>query len=303
MNNMIQRELVGVDFICANTDVQHLARTYTENRIQLGRRLTSGLGCGANPNQGRDAAEESREEIKEAIAGAQMVFITAGMGGGTGTGAAPVVASICQELGVLTVAVVTTPFNFEGKQRSRFALEGIRALYDRVDTIIVIPNENLRKIDNGSTKMQDAFSLSNDVLLAGVKNITDLMTKPGLINLDFADVRTIMSGMGNAIMGTGQCTGPDRAKSAARNALNNPLLGSDSNVIRSAKGVLVNITGGSDISIEEAEDAINTITSEIVDEEANIIFGASIDPSLDGSIRVSVVATGIDMPNNFLLKK
>jgi cell division protein FtsZ len=303
VNNMIQRELVGVDFICANTDVQHLARTFTENRIQLGRQLTSGLGCGANPNQGRDAAEESREEIMDAIAGAQMVFITAGMGGGTGTGAAPVVASICQELGILTVAVVTTPFNFEGRQRTRFALEGIRALYDRVDTIIVIPNENLRKIDNGSTKMQDAFSLSNDVLLAGVKNITDLMTKPGLINLDFADVRTIMSGMGNAIMGTGQCTGPDRAKAAARDALNNPLLGSDSNVIRSAKGVLVNITGGSDISIEEAEEAINTITSEIVDEEANIIFGASIDPALDGSIRVSVVATGIDMPSSFILKK
>lgn len=232
-----------------------------------------------------------------------MIFITAGMGGGTGTGAAPVVAGICQELGILTVAVVTTPFNFEGKQRYRFAQEGIKALYDRVDTIIVIPNENLRKIDNGATKMQDAFSLSNDVLLAGVKNITDLMTKPGLINLDFADVRTIMSGMGNAIMGTGQCSGPEKAKTAARNALNNPLLGSDANVIRSAKGVLVNVTGGSDCSIEEVEEAVNTITSEILDEEANIIFGASIDPALEGAIRVSVVATGIDLPNSMLGKK
>lgn len=226
-----------------------------------------------------------------------MIFITAGMGGGTGTGAAPVVAGICQELGILTVAVVTTPFNFEGRQRQRFANEGIRALYDRVDTIIVIPNENLKKIENGLTTLDEAFALANDVLLAGVKNITDLMTKPGLINLDFADVRTVMSGMGNAIMGTGQSSGPDKAKTAARNALNNPLIGSDSNVIRSAKGVLVNIIGGPDCSLEEAEDAVNTITSEILDEEAIIIFGASIDPALEGSIRVSIVATGIDLPN------
>jgi cell division protein FtsZ len=226
-----------------------------------------------------------------------MVFITAGMGGGTGTGAAPVIAAICQELGILTVAVVTTPFNFEGKQRYRSAQEGIRALYDRVDTIIVIPNENLRKIDNGATKMQDAFAFANDVLLAGVKNITDLMTKPGLINLDFADVRTIMSGMGNAIMGTGQCTGEGRAVNAAKNALNNPLLGSDTNAIRTAKGILVNITGGSDVSIEETEEAVNVITSELIDDNANIIFGASVDPSIEGAIRVSIVATGIDMPS------
>ena len=229
----------------------------------------------------------------EAIGDADMVFITAGMGGGTGTGAAPVVAEQCLEKGVLTVAVVTKPFSFEGRHRSRLAQEGTRALQDRTDTLIVIPNQNLFKLIDQSTSVMDAFGLADDVLLAGVKSITDLMVRPGLINLDFADVQSVMAGMGNAIMGTGQASGHERAELAADDALKNPLLGGEIS-IKSAKGMLVNITGGADLTLFEVDAAAQRITAEVEDENANIIFGSSFDPSLEGSIRVSVVATGID---------
>lgn len=293
INNMVARGLTGVDFICANTDAQHLATTLTEKRIQMGRGLTEGLGCGANPDVGRAAAEESRKEISDMIGDAHMVFITAGMGGGTGTGAAPVVAEICMERGILTVAVVTKPFMFEGRHRGRLATEGLRALADRTDTLIVIPNQNIFRMIDEKTSVMNAFSLADDVLLAGVKSITDLMVRPGLINLDFADVQAVMAGMGNAIMGTGQASGEDRAVRAASDALKNPLLGGDCDVT-TAKGMLVNITGGSDLTLFEVDRAAQHITKEIKDEDANIIFGSSFDPSLEGSIRVSVVATGID---------
>ena len=298
VNNMIARGLTGVDFVCANTDAQHLTSTLAPTRIQLGRTSTHGLGCGANPELGRFAADESRDEVLEAIADAHMVFITAGMGGGTGTGAAPAVAEVCMEQGVLTVAVVTKPFSFEGRHRSRLAQEGTMALQDRTDTLIVIPNQNLFKLIDKSTSVMDAFGLADDVLLAGVKSITDLMVRPGLINLDFADVQSVMSGMGNAIMGTGQAAGEDRAVVAATDALKNPLLGGEIS-IKSAKGMLVNITGGSDLTLFEVDSAAQTITSEIEDENANIIFGSSFDPSLEGHIRVSVVATGIDGVEQF----
>ena len=298
VNNMIARGLTGVDFVCANTDAQHLSSTLAPTRIQLGRASTHGLGCGANPEIGRFAADESRSEILEAISDAHMVFITAGMGGGTGTGAAPVVAEVCMEQGVLTVAVVTKPFSFEGRHRSRLAHEGTMALQDRTDTLIVIPNQNLFKLIDKSTSVMDAFGLADDVLLAGVKSITDLMVRPGLINLDFADVQSVMSGMGNAIMGTGQAAGEDRAVVAATDALKNPLLGGEIS-IKSAKGMLVNITGGTDLTLFEVDSAAQTITSEIEDDNANIIFGSSFDPSLEGHIRVSVVATGIDGVEQF----
>jgi len=293
INNMIARGLSGVEFICTNTDAQHLSTTLTANRIQLGRGLTEGLGCGANPDVGRAAAEESRKEISDLIGDAHMVFITAGMGGGTGTGAAPVVAEICMEKGILTVAVVTKPFSFEGRHRSRLAGEGLRALADRTDTLIVIPNQNLFKMIDEKTSVMNAFGLADDVLLAGVKSVTDLMVRPGLINLDFADVRAVMAGMGNAIMGTGQADGNDRAIKAATDALKNPLLGGDCDVT-SAKGMLVNITGGTDLTLFEVDAAAQHITNNIKDEDANIIFGSSFDPALEGKIRVSIVATGID---------
>jgi cell division protein FtsZ len=230
------------------------------------------------------------------IGDAHMVFITAGMGGGTGTGAAPVVAEICMEKGILTVAVVTKPFSFEGRHRNRLAGEGLNALKDRTDTLIVIPNQNLFKMIDQSTTVMNAFGLADDVLLAGVKSVTDLMVRPGLINLDFADVQAVMAGMGNAIMGTGQAEGEDRAIRAASDALKNPLLGGDCDV-RSAKGMLVNITGGTDLTLFEVDSAAQHITKEIEDQDANIIFGSSFDPSLEGSIRVSIVATGIDEVN------
>jgi cell division protein FtsZ len=293
INNMVARGLSGVEFICANTDAQHLSTTLTDKRIQMGRGITEGLGCGANPDVGRAAAEESRAEIEELIGDAHMVFITAGMGGGTGTGAAPVVAEICMEKGILTVAVVTKPFTFEGRHRARLAAEGMRALQDRTDTLIVIPNQNLFRMIDDKTTVMNAFGLADDVLLAGVKSVTDLMVRPGLINLDFADVQAVMAGMGNAIMGTGQAEGPDRAVKAAADALKNPLLGGDCDVT-SAKGMLVNITGGEDLTLFEVDNAAQHITKEIKDEDANIIFGSSFDPTLDGSIRVSIVATGID---------
>jgi cell division protein FtsZ len=291
---MVARGLSGVDFICTNTDSQHLATTLTDRRIQLGRSSTQGLGCGANPEVGRAAAEESKEEIAEMIGDAHMVFITAGMGGGTGTGAAPVVAEICMERGILTVAVVTKPFSFEGRHRARLAAEGLKALQDRTDTLIVIPNQNLFRMIDQSTSVVNAFGLADDVLLAGVKSITDLMVNPGLINLDFADVQAVMSGMGNALMGTGQAEGEDRAVRAAKDALKNPLLGGDISV-KTAKGMLVSIVGGQDLTLFEVDQAAQHITSEIEDENANIIFGSSFDPNLNGSIRVSIVATGIDV--------
>eukprot|EP01041_Mallomonas_annulata_P010579 gene10579-22073_t len=294
VNNMISRGLSGVEFICANTDAQHLSTTQTENRIQLGRSLTQGLGCGANPDIGRQAAEESRDEISALIGDAHMVFITAGMGGGTGTGAAPVVAEICMEKKILTIAVVTKPFGFEGKHRSRLANEGIKALGERVDTLIVIPNQNLFKMIDATTTVNDAFGKADDVLLAGVKSVTDLMVRPGLINLDFADVQAVMSGMGQAIMGTGQAEGEDRAVRAANDALKNPLLGGDVTV-KTAKGMLVNITGGTDLTLFEVDAAAQRITAEVEDENANVIFGSSFDASLEGSIRVSLVATGIEL--------
>jgi len=302
VNNMIANQLHGVDFLTLNTDAQHLSTTLTENRIQIGSTLTSGLGCGANPDAGRLAAEESREQITELLSDAHMVFITAGMGGGTGTGAAPVVAEVCYNLGILTVGVVTKPFRFEGTQRMRLANEGVTRLREVVDTLIVIPNQNLFHLANDQTSFVDSFAMADNVLLAGVKSITDLMTTPGLINLDFADVQSVMSGMGNAILGTGQSSFEDikdgkkqleRAVVAAELALANPLLGSNMD-IGTAKGMLVNITGGKDMTLFEVDRAAQLITERVEDDHANIIFGSAYDESLEGSVRVSVVATGIE---------
>lgn len=278
-----------------NTDAQHLSTTLTDQRLQLGVELTRGLGCGANPDAGRMAAEECRDDITSLLREAHMVFITAGMGGGTGTGAAPVVAEICYELDILTVAVVTLPFAFEGTHRKRLALEGIARLQQVVDTLIVIPNQNLFQLATPDTSFVDAFSMADNVLLGGVRSITDLMTSPGLINLDFADVQSVMHGMGNALLGTGLASGEDRAVEAAKMALDNPLLGSDMD-ISTAKGMLVNITGGKDMTLFEVDKAAQCVTERVQDESANIIFGSAYDESLEGSVRVSVVATGIDEP-------
>lgn len=293
INNMISKGLQGVDFLALNTDAQHLATTLTDQRVQLGVELTRGLGCGANPDAGRMAAEECRDKLTELLKEAHMVFITAGMGGGTGTGAAPVVAEICYEMDILTVAVVTLPFAFEGTHRTRLAMEGISRLQSVVDTLIVIPNQNLFQLASKETSFVDAFSMADDVLLGGVKSITDLMTSPGLINLDFADVQSVMHGMGNALLGTGLARGDNRAIEAATLALENPLLGNDLD-IATAKGMLVNITGGKDMTLFEVNEAALCVTARVKDESANIIFGSAYDESLEGSIRVSVVATGID---------
>jgi cell division protein FtsZ len=295
INNMISKELQGVDFLALNTDAQHLSTTLTDQRLQLGVELTRGLGCGANPDAGRMAAEECRDAITELLKEAHMVFITAGMGGGTGTGAAPVVAEICYEHDILTVAVVTLPFAFEGTHRKRLAMEGIQRLQGVVDTLIVIPNQNLFQLATPDTSFVDAFSMADNVLLGGVKSITDLMTSPGLINLDFADVQSVMHGMGNALLGTGLASGENRAVEAAKMALDNPLLGNDMD-ISTAKGMLVNITGGKDMTLFEVDKAAQCVTERVLDESANIIFGSAYDESLEGSIRVSVVATGIDEP-------
>jgi len=294
VNNMIaQGNLQQVEFAAFNTDAQHLSTVLTDNRLQMGVDLTHGLGCGANPDAGREAAEECREEIEEMLKGAHMVFITAGMGGGTGTGAAPVVADICYNLGILTVGVVTSPFSFEGTLRKRLAMEGIARLKPVVDTLIVIPNQNLFSVIGEDTSFVDAFKVADQVLLAGVKSITDLMVSPGLINLDFADVQSIMHGMGNALLGTGEADGEDRALQAAKEALNNPLLGSTLN-ISTAKGMLVNISGGKDMTLMEVDKAAQMITEQVQDEYANIIFGSAYDEALEGKIRVSVVATGVE---------
>ena len=291
VNNMIEAGLEGVEFVVANTDAQQLSFAKTDRRIQLGVQVTQGLGAGAHPEVGMSAAEESIPEIGEHLDGAHMVFITAGMGGGTGTGAAPIIAKCARERGILTVGVVTKPFHFEGRHRMRLADAGISELQRYVDTLIVIPNQNLFRVANERTTFSEAFGMADQVLHSGVRSITDLMVLPGLINLDFADVRTVMTEMGKAMMGTGEASGEDRALMAAQNAIQNPLL--DEVSLKGAKAVLVNVTGGLDMTLLEVDEAANAI-SEQVDPEGNIIFGAAFDPTLEGMIRVSVVATGMD---------
>ncbi|MEL6992645.1 MAG: cell division protein FtsZ [Pseudomonadota bacterium] len=291
VNNMIHKQLDGVDFVVANTDAQALAQTEAQARIQLGVKVTEGLGAGAKASIGAAAAEENIEQIVDHLAGAHMCFITAGMGGGTGTGAAPIIAQAARELGVLTVGVVTKPFQFEGAKRMRQAEDGVDALQAVVDTLIIIPNQNLFRLANEKTTFTEAFSLADDVLYQGVKGVTDLMVRPGLINLDFADVRAVMDEMGKAMMGTGEDSGEDRAIQAAEKAIANPLL--DEISLQGAKGVLINITGGHDLTLFELDEAANRIREE-VDADANIIVGSTLDTSMEGQMRVSVVATGID---------
>ena len=291
VNNMIQSAMEGVDFVVANTDAQALASSRTDRRIQLGRDTTQGLGSGARPDIGRHAAEEAVELIAGELEGSHMAFITAGMGGGTGTGAAPVIAKAASNLGVLTVGVVTKPFQFEGVHRMRLAEAGIEELAQCVDTLIVIPNQNLFRVANEKTTFADAFKMADDVLHGGVRSVTDLMMMPGMINLDFADVRTVMKEMGRAMMGTGEAEGERRALDAAEAAIANPLLEETS--MRGAKGVLINITGGADITLFEVDEAANRIRDE-VETEAHIIFGSCFDEQMEGRIRVSVVATGIE---------
>ena len=290
VNNMIAQNLEGVDFIVANTDAQALAHSSASCKIQLGLEITQGLGAGARPEIGKMAAEEAKEKIAEALEGVNMVFITAGMGGGTGSGAAPVVAHIAKEKGILTVGVVTKPFSFEGRKRMEIAEASLANFTKEVDSIIVIPNQNLFRVADENTTLADAFIMADDVLYSGVRSITDLMMMPGLINLDFADVKNIMEDKGKAIMGTGEAEGKGRAQEAARQALANPLL--DDCSMQGAKGVLINITGGTDITLPELDEAATTIKEE-VGEDANIIFGSSFDESLAGKIRVSIVVTGI----------
>ncbi|MCB2185983.1 MAG: cell division protein FtsZ [Deltaproteobacteria bacterium] len=290
LNNMIEAGLKGVEFIAANTDMQALDRSLARVQLQLGRSLTRGLGAGAEPEVGRQAALEDRDKIKELLTGSDMVFVTAGLGGGTGTGAGPVVAEVAKELGALTVAIVTKPFDFEGKKRARVALEGIEDLKKVVDTLIVIPNTSLRSIAPKNAKFADMLKKADEVLLHAVRGISDLIMVPGLINLDFADVRTIMSEMGVALMGTGEASGDDRALEAAKRAINNPLL--EDVAIDGALGVLVNITASSDITMDEISEASNFL-QEAAHEDANIIWGTVIDDSLGDLIRVTVIATGI----------
>jgi len=291
VNNMIDAQLEGVDFVVANTDAQALQRARTERRIQMGSAITEGLGAGARPEVGEQSAEDSMAEIQEHLQGSHMVFITAGMGGGTGTGAAPVIARAAREQGILTVGVVTKPFHFEGTRRMRLAESGIERLQEHVDTLIIIPNQNLFRIATEKTTFAEAFGMADQVLHSGVRGITDLMVMPGLINLDFADVRTVMNEMGKAMMGTGEASGEKRAVEAAHNAINNPLL--DDVSMKGANGVLINITGGMDMTLYEVDEAANEIRNE-VDPDANIIVGSTFDPEMEGTIRVSVVATGID---------
>jgi cell division protein FtsZ len=291
VTNMIKSQLEGVDFVVANTDAQALSQSRAERKVQMGSHITQGLGAGARPEVGRAAAEESLDEIVENLAGSHMVFITAGMGGGTGTGAAPVIAKAARDQGILTVGVVTKPFQFEGARRLRIAEQGIEELQRHVDTLIVIPNQNLFRIANEKTTFAEAFALADEVLHCGVRGITDLMVMPGLINLDFADVRTVMSEMGKAMMGTGESSGDKRAIEAAEAAISNPLL--DEVSMKGAKGVLINITGGPDMTLFEVDEAANRIRSE-VDPDANIIVGSTFAEGLDKTIRVSVVATGIE---------
>ena len=291
VNNMIEKQLDGVEFVVANTDAQALQQAKATAKIQLGAKVTEALGAGARASVGAAAAEESIEQIVDHLAGAHMCFITAGMGGGTGTGAAPIIAQAARELGVLTVGVVTKPFQFEGGKRMRQAEEGVDSLQKVVDTLIIIPNQNLFRLANEKTTFTEAFSMADDVLYQGVKGVTDLMVRPGLINLDFADVRAVMDEMGKAMMGTGEAEGEDRAIQAAEKAIANPLL--DEISLKGAKGVLINITGGYDLTLFELDEAANRIREE-VDPDANIIVGSTLDTEMEGKMRVSVVATGID---------
>jgi len=291
VNNMIKSNLEGVEFVVGNTDAQALKGSLAQRRIQLGTTITRGLGAGSRPDVGRAAAEEQLDEIASHLDGTNMVFITGGMGGGTGTGAAPVIARIARERGILTVGVVTKPFHFEGAHRMRLAESGIAELQQYVDTLIIIPNQNLFRIANEKTTFADAFKMADDVLHSGVRGVTDLMVMPGLINLDFADIRSVMTEMGKAMMGTGEASGERRSINASEAAISNPLL--DDVSMKGARGVLINITGGYDMTLFEVDEAANRIRDE-VDPDANIIFGSTFDPSMEGVMRVSVVATGID---------
>ena len=291
INGMIDHGLQGVEFIAVNTDAQDLKLSKANAKVQIGLNLTKGLGAGAKLDIGQAAADESLNEIVNILQGANMVFITAGMGGGTGTGSAHVIARAAKELNILTVGVVTLPFLYEGPSRMRRAQSGLEELRKHVDTIIVVPNQNLFKIASEQTTFEESFELSNDVLLHGVQSITDLMVRPGLINLDFADVETVMSSMGKAMMGTGEAEGEGRATKAAEMAINNPLI--DDYTLKGAKGLLVNITGGKDLKLFEVDEAVNKVRAE-VDQEAELIIGAITDPSLDGKMRVSIVATALD---------
>lgn len=290
VNRMIQAGLKGVHFIAVNTDAQALNLSLAEHKIQIGAKLTKGLGAGADPEIGKKAAEESREELTQALRGADMVFVTAGMGGGTGTGGAPIVAEVAKEVGALTVGVVTRPFTFEGRKRANQAEKGIQELKAKVDTLITIPNDRLLQVVDRNTSINDAFRIADDVLRQGVQGISDLIAVPGLINLDFADVKTIMSETGSALMGIGSARGENRAAEAARIAISSPLLETS---IEGAKGVLLNITGGPDLSLFEVNEAAEII-SQAADPEANIIFGAVIDENLKDEVRVTVIATGFD---------
>ena len=292
VDNMIALNLQGVDFVVANTDAQQLMHSRADRRVQLGPHLTQGLGAGAKPEIGRAAAEEAADELMRHLDGTHMVFITAGMGGGTGTGAAPVIARMARERGVLTVGVVTKPFTFEGARRTKAADAGITELQQFVDTLIVIPNQNLFRLANERTGWKEAFKMADHVLYMGVRGVTDLMVAPGLVNLDFADIRTVMAEMGKAMMGTGEADGENRAIRAAEAAISNPLLEDTS--MAGARGLLINITGGEDMTLFEVDQAANRIREEVA-EDANIIFGSAIDESLTGRVRVSVVATGIDI--------
>jgi cell division protein FtsZ len=291
VNNMISSNLEGCEFLVCNTDAQALENSLCENKLQLGVNVTGGLGAGSKPEIGRAAAEESLEDIMKFLDGANMAFVTAGMGGGTGTGAAPVIAKACREKGILTVGVVTKPFHFEGAHRMKMADAGLEEMQDYVDTLIVIPNQNLFRVANEKTTFAQAFQLADSVLQAGVRGVTDLMVRPGLVNLDFADIRTAMLEMGKAMMGTGEAEGEKRALEAAEAAINNPLL--DDVSMKGAHGVIINISGGYDMTLYEADEVCDRIRNE-VDPDANIIFGATFDESLEGKMRVSIVATGID---------
>ena len=291
VNNMINANLEGVDFLIANTDAQALQISECPNKIQLGLNSTRGLGAGMRPDIGKQAAEEAIQEITEKLDGSHMLFVAAGMGGGTGTGAAPVIAKLARERGILTVGVVTKPFHFEGSQRMKLAEKGIEELQQYVDTLLTIPNQNLFRIANEKTTFSDAFKMADDVLYAGVRGVTDLMVQPGMINLDFSDIKTVMSEMGKAMMGTGEASGEGRAVAAAEAAIANPLI--DDVSLKGARGLIINITGGKDITLYEVDEAANRIKQE-VDEEANIIYGTTCDERLDGLVRVSIVATGID---------
>ncbi|MGB5454215.1 MAG: cell division protein FtsZ [Sedimenticolaceae bacterium] len=300
VNHMLRSNIEGVEFICVNTDAQALKNTEVRTALQLGSNVTRGLGAGANPDKGREAAMEDRDRIYEAIEGADMVFITAGMGGGTGTGAAPVVAEVARELGILTVAVVTKPFSFEGAKRRQIAEDGIAKLTEQVDSLITIPNEKLLSVLGKTTSLLDAFKAANDVLLNAVQGIAELITKPGLINVDFADVRTVMSEMGVAMMGTGRATGDQRAREAAELAIRSPLL-EDIN-LSGARGILVNITAGLDLAIGEFDEVGNTV-KEFAREDATVVVGTVIDPDMVDEMRVTVVATGLGEEMPMVLKQ